>query len=409
MVTIAQPNFTPPSTEMFGITKGLERYDAFNKGNLPTVEDCITHLRLLETFVVLGERVREWAHGSAGEDADASWKMFVRLAVLRFQRWFCLVSNDALQASLPPLDVLMVWHSFMLSPRSYANFVKSARPDAAGNHGIPWPCVHAAISADSTTFTLSKPQTKHIALLGLASDLLESLKSRNETSANVFEIMSDDIGRLETENAHLPCLVLPPVDLAAAVHRQAAFSLKMARFGWIHSPHADSTLRKSITRYGNFFSILAVVGPTAVPALDIDLVWHTHQLSPARYVSFSVAAADGRFINHNDNVEQPTIVSSFGETERLYLRAFAEEYAVCHSWFCQAARLKPGGVLSFAERAALESGITDLDRRNQQLRLSVAPDLARCRCNVGGLTGADLEAAIEFASCSNCSSDCNGS
>jgi hypothetical protein len=41
-----------------------------------------------------------------------------------------------------------------------------------------------------------------------------------------------------------------------------------------------------------------------VPTLDVDLVWHTHQLSPVRYMIFSKATANGRFVDHNDRVEK---------------------------------------------------------------------------------------------------------
>ncbi|KAF8582970.1 hypothetical protein K439DRAFT_1285906, partial [Ramaria rubella] len=40
-----------------------------------------------------------------------------------------------------------------------------------------------------------------------------------------------------------------------------------------------------------------------VPTLDIDLGWHTHQLSGARYMSDTVRHV-GRYVDHDDKIEE---------------------------------------------------------------------------------------------------------
>src|SRR5436190_4588756 len=90
------------------------------------------------------------------------------------------------------------------------------------------------------------------------------------------------------------------LDLVGAVVRQGTFVVKMDDIDWIHSPALDSTMERLIQKYGVFFRIICD-NPTrvAVPTLDVDLAWHTHQLSPAWYYSYSYEQTKGRFIDHD--------------------------------------------------------------------------------------------------------------
>lgn len=87
------------------------------------------HLRLLGAFNALRATVEENLGAQlpdtvAGLDAAQRWAWFVGLAVDRFERWAAFVSSKALKSwvktDFPPLDVLMVWHAYMLNPRWYA-------------------------------------------------------------------------------------------------------------------------------------------------------------------------------------------------------------------------------------------------------------------------------------------------
>ncbi|KAK3291528.1 uncharacterized protein B0H64DRAFT_409216 [Chaetomium fimeti] len=374
----------------------------------PTVDACFSHLRLLEAFVILRDEVRGLAW-SCHADQDAGWEAFVRLAASRFNRWFATAGDTVMQTSLPPLDVLMVWHSFMLRPHSYADFCKTARPDGAGVHGIPWSLVHEAISVDSGKFVLSKSQTKHAALSNLPADLLEPLKREDKTGIDIMDLMAAEYRRNEARNSGLPTGFAPPLDLAAAVHRQMGFALKMTRFGWAHSPHSDSILQRAVARYRKFLSLFAVTGHAIVPTVDIDLVWHTHQLSPACYALFSHAVTMGRFINHNDSIEQGAIQTAFESTKRLYYDLFGEDYSICNSWFCEATRFDRNGVLADTDLTALQSIVTRLNRRTRQLERSVVLDLAVCRCYETDTSSSRWGHEQELASCGDCGSHCSGS
>lgn len=106
---------------------------------IPSAECCAAHLQLLELFVELRDRVEEWGTSSCMSPDDA-WQGFVKLAVARFTYWFRTAPRSVIEmeTSVPPLDVLMAWHSFMLNPHTCHTFCKAARSDDAGLKGISW-------------------------------------------------------------------------------------------------------------------------------------------------------------------------------------------------------------------------------------------------------------------------------
>ncbi|CAA7259468.1 unnamed protein product [Cyclocybe aegerita] len=84
------------------------------------------HLALLHLLAVLRLRIEslEVSVLHMPSDSERRWAWFVGLAVERFDIW-CRslhIDDSRLQPEivLPPLDVLMVWHSYMLNPRWYA-------------------------------------------------------------------------------------------------------------------------------------------------------------------------------------------------------------------------------------------------------------------------------------------------
>ena len=77
------------------------------------------------------------------------------------------------------------------------------------------------------------------------------------------------------------------LDLVGAVIRQGTFIEKMERIDWLHSPAATFTIDNLITKYARFMQLLIEdFLQMLVPTLDVDLGWHTHQLSPSRYYAY---------------------------------------------------------------------------------------------------------------------------
>ncbi|OJD15089.1 hypothetical protein AJ78_04636 [Emergomyces pasteurianus Ep9510] len=135
------------------------------------------------------------------------------------------------------------------------------------------------------------------------------------------------------------------LDLVGAVIRQGTFIGKMDNIDWIHSPALESTMNRLITKYIYFFRIICEnPEEMAVPTLDVDLAWHTHQLSPYQYFTYSVLHAKDRFINHDDKVAEIKLTSAFKWTSKQYQRMTGGQiYSECTCWYCEAIRESHNG------------------------------------------------------------------
>lgn len=258
----------------------------------------------------------------------------------------------------------------------------------------------------------------------LTSPVMSFAEHLEAQAANQLRTETDSFAMLLSDNLQF--------DLGAAVHRQRRFALKMARFGWVHSPVAHSILARAVNRYGKFLSLFAAQASqqgtaststgdgrvAMVPALDIDLVWHTHQLSPAHYRAVSATVTGGRLVNHNDFISDFDVRTGFKATAQLYRDRFNEEYDLCNSWFCQVARLRQCGTkgdtalpLSTLELCAIQNmAAACASQRKRQMGLSVELDLAGCQCHaIGAAKDASSEESSDdgSAGCNECSSSCS--
>ncbi|KAH9930344.1 uncharacterized protein B0H18DRAFT_905631 [Fomitopsis serialis] len=99
------------------------------------------------------------------------------------------------------------------------------------------------------------------------------------------------------------------IDLVGAVIRQGSFTDKMHVFGWTSPGYFDKPIDEvvlvhAITRYHAFLDMMTS-SPASffVPTLDIDLIWHTHQLMAGKYADDCMKYV-GRYIDHDDKVEE---------------------------------------------------------------------------------------------------------
>lgn len=90
---------------------------------LVNVTELQAHLKLLGAFYELKREVQSQPSGIATTNQDLAWIVFVNRAVYRFFAWACakwMLTSPGLYADMmPPLDVIMVWHTYLLNPRSY--------------------------------------------------------------------------------------------------------------------------------------------------------------------------------------------------------------------------------------------------------------------------------------------------
>ncbi|RGP77135.1 hypothetical protein FLONG3_4650 [Fusarium longipes] len=361
---------------------------------LPKVAECATHLEFLETLFILRQRIlvstdldqvmqtepqRRTETGVQGdtktfkddnlwEKRQAKWPMYVEFATIRFLAWrreFNKWANPKItQENLPPLDVLMVWHSFLLNPRL---FYKTCSEERLFSVKFPWEQIHTAIDNAEWKFTLDptaarRYESSHGIAPHLYDDMVSWTKFTFTTRSRISELRINEPGTLsglcerplkeysklfETYSSTLA------EQLRDAVLRQASFVDKMNSFMWIRSPALEGTICRGISRYLNFCKLVKLSTTTVVPTLDIDLIWHTHQCT-AKHYGQAMKTLAGKFVNHDDTIEKPQLGDGFAETRSLYRVHFGQEYRVCGCWDCQA--------LSSELERVLESGDTpDID------------------------------------------------
>lgn len=110
------------------------------------------------------------------------------------------------------------------------------------------------------------------------------------------------------------------------------------QINWLHFPTARDLMTRLITKYERFIEIVAVAVSTkdkvAVPTIDVDLAWHTHQLSPKAYFDYTVAKMEAS-VDHNDKVDEDKLSTAFEWTSKTYQEMYGEVYSECKCWYCE--------------------------------------------------------------------------
>ena len=125
------------------------------------------------------------------------------------------------------------------------------------------------------------------------------------------------------------------MELGGAVIRQSVFVEKMHSIDWLHSPAARETMNRLLTKYSRFMTLIQKYPlHTGVPTLDVDLGWHTHQLSPKQYYEYTTKECQ-KFIDHDDKMEEDALSTGFEWTSKTYEKHFGEVYSECTCWYCE--------------------------------------------------------------------------
>ncbi|KAJ5591410.1 hypothetical protein N7450_005382 [Penicillium hetheringtonii] len=466
--------------------------------NNVTVQESMAHLKLISAIASLRDSVMKTDNlfGICDNDARAfsnprkqaqaaacvkekRWAVYVARAVERFATWWettvpSLETTDISSLNtpetnilwsaemMPPLDIIMVWHSFMLNPRAFledclrhrkmgfwatglpwniitqslhprtyrydpgeqarVNFEKMCRrpwdnlseshmkslsclkcnetfaapwtegsfgcdPDVAYAHcngyadksmrvscpsckhslthdglsvqafrkdvqtllidGLPMPgtllSMNGTPSDDHTTDGVSFPN--RLIKEGIRSDILR-LTDRTLNEESTIGLIRDYLESCVKDRSLIRRVngkVLTSRNSSTAervIIRQGTFIDKAEKIDWINSPTLEATVGHFIKKYGNFFQIISKnKGRAVVPTLDIDLIWHTHQLSPARYYRFSTSLTEGTFVDHDDKVDELKLNDAFVWTSLQYQKITGGElYSECTCWYCDAVR-----------------------------------------------------------------------
>ncbi|KAH8705642.1 hypothetical protein BGW36DRAFT_284650 [Talaromyces proteolyticus] len=384
----------------------IEEDSSSPKQDLPTVGQCATHLELLEVFFALRGKIvnsetlddtfgvkvvnnivyrkkydtkkRKYIYAPVRlrdttfkDRRREKWSYYLSIAVERFKTWIrkadeaALDRKDLLPSStevvlpcLPPIDVLMVWHAFLLNPLSFDYYCRRHKLKVIRQVKFPWAQIHSAIDSNDCTYNLpgeSKDWTIQVA--NMEPDLYQYLEVVRIVSRPIYRALTKygdknvPIGSLwdylenalltQKEKLFLDLLIniqmkkTKSQSLIENVQRQATFVDKMHDHLWIRSPAVEGTLRRSLDRYDKFVKLFQLYpNKMLVPTLDIDLVWHTHQCSAAHYEESMLERTD-RYINHDDKIGQQTLHGGMDETKQLFRIRFGEDYSPCLCWDCE--------------------------------------------------------------------------
>ncbi|KAF8549934.1 hypothetical protein OG21DRAFT_1447248 [Imleria badia] len=124
------------------------------------------------------------------------------------------------------------------------------------------------------------------------------------------------------------------IDLVDAVLRQCHFTAQMDELGWLKSgafrgADKHEILEHSVMRYHAFLDLMtAYPSSMLVPTLDIDLVWHTHQLMASRY-SVDCEMYIGHYVDHELSVTESRLSAAFDDTCRAWQTRFQVSYMQC--------------------------------------------------------------------------------
>ncbi|KAL4963651.1 uncharacterized protein BDV14DRAFT_201617 [Aspergillus stella-maris] len=410
-----------------------------DQGNtLPRTAQCATHLEMLEVFHAYRNEIiaspeldeafsiaaqpqikyrKKWngrefvAEAVSIRDPDfeerrkQKWTFILRIAALRFCEWIHVIDYHLKNAEfnpdvsipryllLPPLDILIIWHAFLLNCNDFKNYCERGNLSHIQDIEFPWADIHVSIDSSTWTYTLPDSHAEWLSNTNIAPEIttaiIQSTSSSHETKIllSKFDHYRDIpngnhdplFQTLRTARSYQSTIT----QLVSNVERQCIFIDKMHAHRWIRSPAVHGTLTRAVKRYNNFLHLFRLYPSTFfVPTLDVDLVWHTHQLSASIYRSFVVDRV-GKFINHEDKIGRGTLDTGFSSAETLYRLRFGEQYRVCLCWGCE-------GILDAVENVDeddLDEGKVDLNELAQgvEKRVHYYREMEITRCLGGQL------------------------
>ena len=278
------------------------------------------------------------------ERRKAKWLGFLDYAFLRFTSWATAMGhtrynaitgngNDLANSFIPPLgisssslasactefpvDVLTVWHAFLLKPGLCMDWCKSQKIEWILRLNFPWKHVvslqilfltsgyylihqHTMIDGPDRLFHLPALNARTFRkVTGLEPDLLVSLISDRK---DALPMGRSTIGQQSADTASIQ---KSDFDFDQVWQSQDMWVDHMCHFLWIRSPALEFTLREAGNRYRQFCDLLASsrkANPSPPP--DVELAWLTHQLSPSAYAKWSTAYG-GRIAIENIALEGP--------------------------------------------------------------------------------------------------------
>ncbi|RMD42546.1 hypothetical protein DV735_g2624, partial [Chaetothyriales sp. CBS 134920] len=321
----------------------------------PDISHAAVHLALLECFHALRHSAAELGIKSDSPPAPSydfnekrpqpereaesqQWNLLIRLAVTRFQTWWThldQVFNHAAAYThhgghlrvvqlgkdyIPPLDVLLVWYSFMLEPEEYQRACIECQMPRLAKLCFPWPAIRDLIDFDTMTLATTRPAER-------------LFKNLTQQSADILDYVQAPPAYTE------PSELRSAIDLLTLVKKQDTF-LDMAHdLLWIRSPSLVNSLERSWEAYlaAQSTDDLFFMSPRAIP-FGVDLIWRTHRLYPAQYSDFRHTVSATMPPNHPFEADPDLEQSSYSEKAAASVPAPRPAWTTCLCWTCERIR-----------------------------------------------------------------------
>lgn len=105
--------------------------------HVPNTFELLTHLKLVDGIIYLKNAID--ADGEMnGMKPGIAWDKFCRDAAIKFLEWSKDADVSEKTIPTPPLDILMIWHSYMLNTKDYVQFQNEAFQGRMAGKGIDW-------------------------------------------------------------------------------------------------------------------------------------------------------------------------------------------------------------------------------------------------------------------------------
>ncbi|KAK9352014.1 hypothetical protein V1523DRAFT_352298 [Lipomyces doorenjongii] len=160
------------------------------------------------------------------------------------------------------------------------------------------------------------------------------------------------------------------IDLQAAVMRQCHFIDIMDALAYFSSPFRKLTVNRSIERLLKFLYLLhANPGKCLAPPLDVDLAWHTFQLSSAKYMA-TCFVLTGTYIDHDDSIGTPALSDAHKLADKMWRSQFPSDplgYDGCTCVFCESERQFTSSRSSTSKKLLAKIAPADSRKRSQNI------------------------------------------
>ncbi|KAM5348845.1 hypothetical protein ACJ41O_008668 [Fusarium nematophilum] len=367
--------------------------------------ECLIHCHLLEQFLTVRADIEAWANKRMMPTASA-WTFYVNMSADRMVKWFETSFERNLTDKIPPLDVLLVWHSMLQDPAEWQEFAKTA---GFNFNQWNWDALFQAVQTDipgefrPPSDSLDEIRNMYPVndlrnFMDVSTSLLSSSRPDQDTKrlADMYirkqtkHIIKTPQGKLEFQ-----------FDFHNAVERQLQFADGIVRFSWhrMYAPVGGSDNSRNEQQFGpaikRYCRIMTLVDlmkhfkpenwPT--PSLDADLAWRTHLLMPREYERFCTGITQEGLVPHVPSIPDLNRVDE--PTAKLYKCVFGEEYGLCLCWPCVAGRRSPAPGpsprrWSFKSAAKIQTEEEVNRRRPMDMRGSIPLEFSVKQCRKCG-------------------------